>query len=760
MIIVETDIYFYNMKKILLSLSLLLLALPCWVSAQTYRDPNAPIEERVEDALGRMTLDEKIAIIHAQSKFSSPGVARLGIPGNWCTDGPHGIRAEVLWDEWNTAGWTNDSVVAFPALTCLSATWNPEMSALYGKAIGEEALYRGKNVLLGPGVNIYRTPLNGRNFEYMGEDPYLSGRMVIPYIEEVQRQGVATCVKHFALNSQEDNRHHVNVTVDDRALYELYLPAFKSAVTEAGTWSIMGAYNRYKGQFACHNHTLLVDILRKEWGFDGAVISDWGGCLNTDEAIHNGLDLEFGSWTNGLTEGASNAYDMYYLAEPYKKLIKEGKVGTEELDQKVRNVLRMIFRTSMNSKRGFGALCSEEHYAAARQIAGEGMVLLKNEASLPLSLSPKGEREGVKTILVVGENAIKPMTIGGGSSSLKVQREVSPLEGIRRRAGKEAEVLYARGYVGAPITIQDGMVGVDLSDNRSAEAMRHEAVEKAKEADVVIFVGGLNKEGHQDCEGVDRKEYGLPYGQNELIEALAAANPKTVVVLVSGNAVAMPWMPRVAGVVEAWYSGSETGNALADVLFGDVNPSGRMPFTVLAELSDYPAHQFGEATYPGVNNEEEYTESFYVGYRYTDLKKAVKVVGGKKLQPLKKGHLTVPFGFGLSYTTFAYANARVEGNKVLVDVTNTGKVAGKEVVQVYAAPVKSKVEKPVKQLCGFAKVMLQPGETKTVEVKIGDNGFRHFDPASHAWVSDSGKYELLVARNARDIEAKLNYEVK
>lgn len=759
------------MKKSLLVL-VAVLVLPCLAVAQTYRNQNAPIEARVEDALSRMTLDEKIAMIHAQSKFSSPGVARLGIPGNWCTDGPHGIRAEVLWDEWNTAGWTNDSVVAFPALTCLSATWNPEMSALYGHAIGEEALYRGKNVLLGPGVNIYRTPLNGRNFEYMGEDPYLSGRMVIPYIEEVQRQGVATCVKHYALNDQEDNRHHVNVNVDDRALYELYLPAFKSAVTEAGTWSIMGAYNRYKGQFACHNHTLLVDILRNEWGFDGAVISDWGGCLNTDEAIHNGLDLEFGSWTNGLTEGASNAYDMYYLAEPYKKLIKEGKVGTEELDQKVRNVLRMIFRTSMKSNRAFGALCSDEHYAAARQIAGEGMVLLKNEREVlpinPTKLATEAVTQGpVMTlnlvypkILVVGENAIKPMTIGGGSSSLKAQHEVSPLDGIRRRAKGEAEVVYARGYVGAPITIQDGMVGVDLSDNRSAEEMRRETIEEAKKADVVIFVGGLNKEQHQDCEGVDRKEYGLPYGQDELIEALAAANPKTVVVLVSGNALAMPWLPRVAGVVEAWYSGSESGNALADVLFGDVNPSGRMPFTVLAELGDYPAHQFGEATYPGVNDEEEYTESFYVGYRYTDLKKAVKVAGGKKLQPLKKGHLVVPFGYGLSYTTFAYANARVEGNKVLVDVTNTGKVAGKEVVQIYAAPVKSKVEKPVKQLCGFAKVLLQPGETKTVEVKIGDNGFRHFDVASHAWVTDSGKYELLVARNARDIEAKLNYVVK
>ena len=357
------------MKK-LLSFCFVLSMVCLPMMGQVYLDAKAPIEDRIEDALSRMTLREKIAIIHAQSKFSSPGVARLCIPGIWCTDGPHGIRPEVLWDEWNQAGWTNDSCIAFPALTCLAATWNTDMSYLYGVSIGEEARYRNKDVLLGPGVNIYRTPLNGRNFEYMGEDPCLASKMVVPYVKGVQEQGVATCVKHYALNNQEVDRHWVNVNLSDRALYEIYLPAFRAAMQEGGSWSIMGAYNLYKGQYACHNTILLQDILRKEWGSDAAVISDWGGAMDTDQSITNGLDLEFGTWTDGLSDGASSAYDIYHLALPYLRKIQSGEVGTKELDEKVRNVLRLIFRTSMNPNKAFGAMCSEAHSAAARKIAG------------------------------------------------------------------------------------------------------------------------------------------------------------------------------------------------------------------------------------------------------------------------------------------------------------------------------------------------------------------------------------------------------
>ena len=399
-----------------------------------YLDETIPVEERIEDVLNRMTTEEKVAIIHAQSKFSSAGVPRLGLPEIWTTDGPHGIRPEVFWDQWDQAGWTNDSCVAFPALTCLAATWNPEMARLYGKSIGEEARYRKKDVILGPGVNIYRTPLNGRNFEYMGEDPYLAARMVVPYIRGVQENGVATCVKHFALNNHEVNRHNTNVVVDDRALYEIYLPAFKAAVQEGGTWAIMGAYNLYKGQHACHNKYLLNDILKKEWGFDGVVISDWGGTHHTMEAIQNGLDLEFGTWTNGLAGGAKKAYDNYHLALPYLRLIREGKVGTDELNDKARRVLRLMFRTTLNPHRPLGSMLSEAHYDAARRIAEEGIVLLQNKGGLlPIDLSR------AKKIAVIGENAIKMMTVGGGSSSLKVQHECTPLDGIRRRVADSVE---------------------------------------------------------------------------------------------------------------------------------------------------------------------------------------------------------------------------------------------------------------------------------------------------------------------------------
>ena len=436
-----------------------------FANVPAYLDDSLPIEERVNDALSKMTVAEKVAIIHAQSKFSSPGVQRLGIPGVWCTDGPHGIRPDVLWDEWDQAGATNDSCVAFPALTCLAATWNPEMSYLYGKSIGEEARYRNKNVLLGPGVNINRTPLNGRNFEYMGEDPYLSSRIVVPYIKGVQENGVAACVKHYALNNQEVDRASVNVLVDDRTLHEIYLPAFKAAVTEGEAWAIMPGYNKYNGDHACENPVLLLDILKGDWGFDGVAISDWGAVHNTDKVAQSGLDMEFGSWTNGLNWGASNAYDNYYLAKPYEKMILEGSLPMEGLDDKARRVLRLIMRTEMNRHRPYGSLNSDEHYAAARKIGGEGIVLLKNQNNLLPVTSESGK------ILVVGENAIKMMTVGGGSSSLKVQREMLPLDGIKAKAADRGiEVAYERGYVGDVTGEYNGVTtGQNLNDDRSAE---------------------------------------------------------------------------------------------------------------------------------------------------------------------------------------------------------------------------------------------------------------------------------------------------
>lgn len=391
-----------------------------------------------------MTLQEKINIIHAQSKFSAPGVPRLGIPELWCTNGPMGIRPEVMWDEWDQAGWTNDSCMAFLALSCLAATWNPDM-ALFYKSIGKEARFRNKSVLLGPRINVYRTPLCGRNFEYMGEDPYLISRMVVPYVQGVQSNGVSACMKHFALNNNKINRHTSNPIVDDRTLYEIYLPGFKAAAVEGKAWYFMGGYNLFRGEHASYNPILMNLYMKEEWQWDGAVISDWGAVHDTQTAIIGGLDMEFGSWTDGLTEGASNAYDNYWLANPYLKGIKEGIYTDKELNEKVRRVLRLTFRTAMNSDRPWGSMVADAHKDACRKVGAEGMVLLQNnENLLPIDLSK------VRRITVIGENAIKMMTVGGGSSSLKAKYEVTPLEGLRKRIGKQAEIIYARGYVGDP----------------------------------------------------------------------------------------------------------------------------------------------------------------------------------------------------------------------------------------------------------------------------------------------------------------------
>ncbi len=752
--------------------------------AQTpvYLDETKPVEQRIDDALARMTLDEKIAVIHAQSKFSSPGVKRLGLPDLWTDDGPHGVRPDVRWDEWEQAGQTNDSCVAFPALTCLAATWNPSLARLYGESLGEEALYRGKNVILGPGVNIYRTPLGGRNFEYMGEDPWLASRMVVPYVQGLQSKGVAACVKHYALNNDEEYRHQVNVKVSDRALHEIYLPAFRAAVVEGGAWSIMGAYNLYQNQHNCHNATLLNKILKQDWGFDGVVISDWGGCHDTDEAVRNGLDLEFGTWTDGLTMGATNAYDMYYLANAYKRAIQEGKYTTKELDDKVRRVLRLMFRTTMNRQKPYGFLCSESHYEAALKIAQEGIVLLKNE---PVKRGEvRGKRGEVSPvlplnpdiparILVVGENAIKMMTVGGGSSSLKAQREVLPLDGIKARF-KSAQVDFARGYVGDTVQSYNGVtVGRSLYETRSKDELIAEAVEKARQADAVIFIGGLNKSDHQDCEGHDRKSYALPYAQNEVIEALLKVNPRLVYVNISGNGAELPWIDRVPAVVQAWFIGSEAGTAIASVLFGDVNPSGRLPFTWYASLDQCGAHALD--TYPGTWRtdrqviDEEYKEGIFVGYRWTDKIANSKIVNRKSVNSKsvnsKSPRPLFAFGHGLSYTTFKIGKVTADKQTMTgsdqitftVSVTNTGSRAGAETVQLYISDKQSSVERPVKELKGFRKVYLEPGETQQVSITIDLSALSFYDETTGFWHAEPGAFEALVGSSSANIASKYSF---
>ena len=723
-----------------------------------YLDENAPIEKRVEDALSRMTLEEKVALCHAQSKFSTKGVERLGIPELWMSDGPHGVRAEINWNDWGYAGWTNDSITAFPALTALAATWNPEMSALYGKNVGEEARYREKDVLLGPGVNIYRTPLNGRNFEYMGEDPYLAGEMVVPYIRELQKNGVAACVKHFALNNQEKWRGTVDVDLSDRALYEIYLPAFKKAVQEGGAWSIMGAYNKIWGRHCCHNQRLLNDILRGEWGFDGAVITDWGGAHDTKEAALNGLDIEMGSYTNGLTSESAFGYDDYYLANPYLEMIKKGVVPESTVDDKARNILRLIFRTAMNTKKPFGSKCTPEHYAAAKAIGDESIILLKNNGILPLD----GDKYG--SILVVGDNAVRRLTDGGGSSELKPKDYVSPLSALQTLYGDK--VKYAQGYACGRTLYE----AEDIIPQEEQDRLRAEAVAMAKDADVVIYIGGLNKNSWQDCESTDRREYELPFGQNQLIEELIKVNPNIVIANISGNAYEMPWVKKVPAILHASYLGTMGGASIADVIAGNVNPSGKLPYSIPVRLEDCGANSFGEESYPGIEQGSEdvvaipgsvieggkspkqtYKEDILVGYRWHDTKKIPALF---------------PFGHGLSYTEFEYGKPVVSGSKISGDneitvevpVTNKGSREGSEIVELYISDLKSSLPRPVKELKGFDKVKLMPGETKNVRFVIKPEALKYFDDKAHEWVVELGKFKAHIGASSTDIRHTVPFE--
>ena len=739
------------MKRVFLFAAVALAAVACKPRSEggpVYLDPNQPLEARVSDALSRMTTEEKVALTHAQSKFSSAGVPRLGIPELWHTDGPHGIRPEVLWDEWDQAGWTNDSCTAFPALINLAATWNRDMASLYGDCIGQEARYRKKDILLGPGINMGRTPLNGRTFEYMGEDPYLAGQLVVPYVKGVQANGVAACVKHFAVNNQEVRRTATNSVVDDRTLYEIYLPAFKAAVEEGGAWAIMGSYNLWNGQFNCHNKRLLCDILKGEWGFDGVVVSDWGGCRDDDEAVTNGLDIEMGTWTNGLRGAASDSYQNYHLARPFLERLRDGRASEADLNDKASRVLRTIFRTSMASERHFGEFTSPAHFEAARRIAADGIVLLQNDGTLPLSI-PQGGK-----ILVVGENAYKMMVVGGGSSNLKTKYEVIPLDALREAFAGKAEVVWERGYVGDVTTDYNKVVtGQDLSEKRSAAQLRADAVSAASDADCIIFIGGLNKSNNQDNEGTDRLDIVLPYGQDELIEALAAVGRPMVVVNISGSPVAMPWAPKVNAIVQGWYGGSESGHALADVLTGAVNPSGKLPFTMPKSLADGPLKT--ERQYPGVREEgkqwwqEYYDEGVFIGYRWYDTQKIP---------------VDFAFGHGLSYTTFDLSNASIrrsgKGWKVSATLRNTGSREGAEVVQLYVADTEASVARPSKELKGFEKVSLKPGESRKVSFTISREDLSFFDADAHEWVAEPGEFHALLGTSSDKISADLPFVLK
>jgi len=700
------------------------------------------VEKKIDEIIKQLTLKEKVKMCHAQSKFSSPGVPRLGIPEIWMSDGPHGVRGEINWDNWGYAGWTNDSITAFPALTCLASTFNPDLSHQYGVAVGEEARYRRKDILLGPGVNIYRTPLNGRNFEYMGEDPFLASIMVVPYIHGVQENGVSACVKHYALNNQEEWRGHINVNVDDRTLHEIYLPAFKAAVEEGHVWSVMGAYNQYNGQHTSHHEVLVNKILKGDWGFDGVLVTDWGSAHDTKEAAYNGLDIEMGTWTNGLTASANFAYDKYYLADPFYKLLKSGEIDESVVDDKVRRILRLMFRTNMNMERGLGRINNKEHHDVARKVATEGIVLMKNENNF-FPIDPEKEM----TIAVIGENATKMMTIGGGSSELKAQYEISPLEGIKERFSK-ATILHSMGYSSGP-----SFYGIVIPSKLDQDSLHAAAVETAKKADIVLFVGGLNKNHHQDCEGGDRLAFELPFNQDALLKDIIAVNPNVGFVMISGNAVSMPWLKDVKAMIQTWYLGSETGHAIADVLSGDVNPSGKLPFSFPAKLKDNPAHYYGELSYPGDSIDQYYKEGILVGYRWHDT---------KKIKPL------FAFGHGLSYTSFEMSNIKTDKNSysagetmtVSCDVANVGDVDGAEVVQVYVGKPKSEVDRAVKELKGFNKIQVAANGKQSVDITINIDDLAYYSAEKGDWELEKGQYVVYVGTASDAIKKKLKVSVK
>ena len=714
------------------------------LNAQTtvprYLDPQAPIEERVKDALSRMTTQEKIQVLHAQSKFTSAGVPRLGIRQLNMDDGPHGVREELEWNTWRVAKWTNDAIVAFPSLTCLAATWNRDLSTLYGHSLSEEFAFRGKDIILGPGVNIQRTPLNGRAFEYMGEDPMLAGQMAVPYIKAAQANGVACCLKHFVLNDQEIDRFSVNVNVSERAMREIYLAPFKRAVDEAHVYTIMGSYNLWHGVHCCQHDELLNGILKKEWQWDGALVSDWGGTTDTWQAVTGGLDIEMGTFTDGKLKESEFTYDDYHLAKPFEQLLKEGKVPMSVLDEKVSRVLRVIFRTAMNPNKVIGNQCSEAHYEACRKIGEEGIVLLRNEGKplLPLDL------KSYQRILVVGENATRSLTQGGGSSELKTLRDISPLEALQQWGG--ARISYAQGY-------NSGRALYDHVDKVSADqlaTLREEALRKAADADLIIFIGGLNKNHKQDCENGDRESYDLSFGQNELISELAKIQKNIVVVTFGGNPYATPWLSEVPALVHCWYLGSEAGTALVRVLTGEVCPSGKLPVTFAKRYEDYPYVKYGPEAYPGVNKQVYYKEDVFVGYRGFER---------DKKQPL------FPFGFGLSYTSFRYDKPVVEydGESVTVSVTvtNVGGVAGKEIAQVYvSAPKNKQMEKPLKELKAFAKTrLLQPGEQETLRMVIPKKDLASWNENLHQWQTDAGTYTIQVGASSADIRGKATFKM-
>src|SRR5277367_2506532 len=725
-----------------------------------YKDTKQPVEERVQDLLGRMTVEEKVSLLSGANWMDTVAIPRLGIPSIKMADGPAGIRSwfgpSALTNAANSK-FPKFASTAFPSGIAVAATWDPATAQAVGQALGQEVRAIGRDMILGPTVNIQRVPLWGRNFEGYGEDPYLAARIGVGYIKGVQGEGVIATVKHFAANNEEFERHRVDEAIDERTLQEIYFPAFKAAVQEAGVWSVMSAYQKVNGRYCSENPTLLQDVLRKEWGFTGFVISDWGRTYSTDCPGNAGMDIEMPggdvarAWL--ATEGAKKNGNGGDWLSPEKVLprIAAGAITKATLDENVSSILRVMFVSGVFDRAQTAAseIDTPAQRAVARHAAAESMVLLKNSGNLLPLNSAK-----IKTLAVIGPNAAVARTGGGGSSLVRSNYAVTPLDAIKERAGSAIQVSYA---LGAAID-EEGVSGAGLVENLSAagggdkaaaEKLRAEAVAVAANADAVILVVGDN--ARVESEGFDRKTLDLPPGQDELIAAVVKANHNTVVVFNAGAPVNVSrWVKDVPALLDAWFGGQETGHAVADVLFGDVNPSGKLPFSYVNELKESPVY----GNYPGENLQVKYAEGIYVGYRYFD----------------KHGIAPqFPFGYGLSYTNFGYSDLKIKpaaGSdqaqtfEVRLKVRNEGKRAGAEVVELYVHDGHSSVDRPVKELKGFRRVELAPGQSGDVTFTLDRGALSYYSTEKKAWVAEPGKFEVLVGASAADIRVKGALELR
>ena len=732
------------MKKIIGVIACGLFLNAAAASSQVTDKEKVQMEKRIEKLIKKMTLEEKVGLLHGNSKFYVAGVERLGIPEWSLSDGPHGVRAEINRHDWAYAGWTNDSASYFPTGTAFAAAWNPELAYRRGEVLGEEARWRKKDVLLGPGVNIIRSPLCGRNFEYMSEDPYMNSVLAVAYIKGLQSRDVACSVKHFAVNNQETNRTTVDVECSERALREIYLPAFKAAVQEGGALTVMAAYNKFRGEFCAENNYLVRKILRNEWGFDGVYVTDWGAAHSTVPSMEAGLDLEMGTLID--------KYEDWYYANPLIEAVKSGKIPMSLVDEKVGDVLRVMIKTNvLDPKKRFGpgSMNTKEHQQATYDAAAEAIVLLKNQNNLlPLDFS------SIKSLAVIGDNATRKHSNGGLSSEIKAVYEVTPLEALRAKWGDKVDIRFAQGYEKLSTFVEGSnngqSSGTFSSKTQESDALLKEAVEVARTSDVALLVCGLNHD--YDTESFDRLNMDIPYGQVKLIQEVVKANPRTIVVMIAGSPLNMAAVDICSpAIVWAWFNGMEGGNALVDVLSGKVNPSGKMPFTTPVSLDQSPAHALGN--FPGRDLKVNYEEDILVGYRWFDTK-GIPVV--------------YPFGYGLSYTTFDYSNLNTDKEtydqadtiQATFTLTNTGDREGAEVAQLYVSDPVCSVMRPVKELKGFKKVFLKPGESRRITLDIPVSSLAFYSEAQSQFVVEPGEFILQLGASASDIKQRISVEVK